>query len=318
MIRQRKPLVVLLICLLLVPALPEPSDAGLFGFLVRAFIGRSVRRAAVGGVWRSLTRSAVRGGLRSMARGAGRRMIRSQARSALQRAEARRLVVHRGQERMRKILSQRAFDIRDQRGRVIGKAALESDVLVFRAQGRRVAFAQWEKNGLHLYRANGQRVARITDQDGRVLVYDERGRYLGQFIEDLVEDQVVEFFVDALGNRHEQLYLGGGYPGLEIPESERHYSYSPAGESVGFSAIREGVLYVYDAEGGELIRGVLEEGLLVLYDAEGEVRGSFRLDGERIVALDESGSEVGYIQDQDGKALYFEAGTSEPSAWVEL
>ena len=219
---------------------------------------------------------------------------------------------------MRRLLSQRAFEIRDLRGRIVGRAVAEGDLLVFRSQGRRIAFAQWERDGLHLYRANGRPVARIVERDQRVLVYGERGRYLGQFIEDVIEDQIVGYFVDALGQRHEQFLLEDGSPGLEVPEKDRYYSYSLDGDPGGFSTIRDGILYVYDDNGAELIRGVLEDQVLVLYDSEGEVQGYFRESGDRILAFDEAGVEIGHIAAAEGGAVHFyESGSTEPSLRVE-
>ncbi len=310
--------VVILIVLLLTPAVPRQAEANPFVWIVRGLAGGSIRRAAVGGVARSFGRSFARSGIRSVARGAGRSMIRSQVRRSLRSAGARRVTAHPGQSRMHKLFGRKSFEIRNARGRVIGRASVEGDRLVFRTESRKVGFAQWEKDGLHVYRASGRRVARITDKDDRILVFDDRNRYLGQFIQDLIEDQIIESFVDAMGEQHDHLVLTGDYPGLEVPERDRHYSYTSDSTATGFSTIRDGILYVYDEEGAELIRGVMEENILVLYDDTGEVRGTFKEDGELIVAYGKNGQRVGHIAIEEDRAVYYEEEEDAPSAWVEL
>lgn len=280
---------------------------------VRA-VFRSVARRAIGGVAR---RSIVRGGFRRLASGGGQRLIRAEVSAAMRKAQARRVSASVGRQRMRKRLGGRTYKIRDRAGRVIGQAAVEDDLLVFRQGSRRLGFAQWEGEDLVLYRSSGRRLVRLKETRGRVMVHDEDNNYLGQFIEEQIQDAVVNYFIDAMGERHQTFVLPEARPGTEIPEDERTYSYDPSGSAIGYSTIRDGILLVFDTDGVELMRGALEEDVLVFYDDEGEKRGEFRQIGDRIVATDEVGAQVGYIVVENDRAVYYDE-SERRSSWVHL
>ncbi len=297
---------------LLLPLVPRQADA--FAWLIRFFIGTEVRGAALGGVARGI----VGNGFRQLAAGGGRALIRAEASAGLRAAAARRVVVHRGQERMLNLFGRRTFRIGGAAGEATGSAVVEGDLLVFRAGTTRIGFAQWESEGLVLYRANGVRVARLVDEAERVVAYDAEGNYLGQFIKEQVEDALKDVFIDALGNRHTEFVVPDPRPGQAIPEAERDYSYAPDGSTLGYSAITDGTLRVFAPDGGELARGVMEHGVLVIYDQMGERRGSFRPEGADILALDADDQVIGAIRQQGGRAVYFEQGKEVARAAVEL
>jgi len=313
---MKKIAIIFLLVTVVFPTAPRQADAWVWGFL-RFFAGVGARRAAVGGIVRS---TVVRSGFRQLARRGGKQLFAGRTNAALRAARARRIYVHRGQERMRRLFSNKPYKIRDAKGKVIGKATVEGETLVFRnAQSRKLGFAQWEEGGLILYRANGKRVARLSDKNHRVIAYNNDNNYLGQFIKEQVEDQIVQFFVDAMGQRHDYFVLPIEQAGKDIPEPQRYYSYDPNGNVVGFSALQDGILYVYDAQGVELMRAVLEENSIVLYDVLGEKRGEFRQEQDKIVAYDEHNKAVGYIVMEESKAVYYECDKpSLPQAWVNF
>ncbi len=302
---------------------PQRAEA-----FITAVLGRMLFRGAIRSLFRATARRAVGGfarrrivstGFRRLASGGGRRLIRSEVSAAMRAAQARRVSASVGRQRMRKLLGTRTFKIRDRAGRVVGQAAAEGDLLVFRQGSRRLGFAQWEADNLVLYRSNGRRLVRLKEARDRVMVYDNENNYLGQFIEEQIQDAVVNYFVDAMGQRHDDFVVPEPRPGLEIPEPERHYSYDDSGSAIGYSAIRDGMLLVFDADGVELMRGILEENVLIFYDENGEKRGEFRQEGDRIVAMDEDGTQIGYIVKEAGRVAYYEHDqVDQPSSWVKL
>lgn len=308
--------VMLLALLMFLPPVPAEANPLLWAF--RVFFGSSVRRAAVGGVARGMLRtgSGVTG-LRRLVAGSGRTLIRREVDDALRIAARRRVVVHRGRERLMQLAGrQTSYVYRAEAGH-LKTAAVEGDVLVFRQGAARLGFAQWEKDGLVLYRSNGQRIARLADESERVLVYDDAGEYIGQFINELIEDQIVQIFVDKLGRRLEKLTL----PASSVPPqpvTARHVAYQADGSEAGYSEIRDGILFVFAPDGAEMARGVLEDDQLIIYDTEGEKLGSFVRHGGAISALDVTGQPVGHLVPEGERVLYYENGAGEPQAWVTI
>lgn len=287
---------------LALPLAPRQAEAWFFGFFARIFFSSGARSAA-GGVARGLAGNAARTGFRQLARGGGRQLIRARARAATRAVRQRAVAAPKGQLRMQRLFGKKPYVKRGANGQITRSATVEGDLLIFREAGRKVGFAQWEKQGLILYRADGRRVARLLESDNRVLAYDNQGNYLGQFIEEVVEDQISRYFVDALGQRHETMSVPP--PKTETsPSQKRFYSHAEDGSITGYSMLVDGMLVICAPDGTELARGVWEESSLVLYDLLGEKQGEFRREGDTIMAYDAKGNNVGYIAEENGQAVF--------------
>lgn len=247
---------------------------------------------------------AARSGFRQLARGGGRQLIRHQAHAATRAARTR--AIPRGQARMQRVFGSRPYQVRGANGQVVRSASVEGDLLVFREAGRKVGFAQWEREGLVLYRADGRRMAKLLESDNRLLAYDNQGNYIGQFIEEMVQDQLTRYFVDSLGQRHATMDLSAlpTTPNTSEATQQRFYSHAEDGSVAGYSMLVDGMLQVFDAAGQQVAYGAWEAQQLVLYDVLGEKLGAFRQEGENIVAYDTQGKRVGHIEQQQGKAVF--------------
>lgn len=303
--------VVLVVVAVTTAAMPRPVDAWIFGLVLRGGIGQSLSRAAVGGVMRASGRGLVRSGFRRLSHGGGGRLISAEARAANQAAHLRRVAMRDGQARMQRLFGNKPYLVRDAGGKVIRSATVEGDTLVFRQGIVRTGYAQWEAEGLVLYRVDGRRVAQLTAQGDRILATDSSGRYLGQFIRDEIGDQIQRYFVDAQGQRHTEMYLPPPSTDDSAPGQERFESYNEDGSLAGWSVLRDGMLFIYDQDGVELGRGVWEGSSLVLYDLMGNRQGAFRREGEDILAFDADDHEVGRIEMNAGRAVYREVPAPE-------
>lgn len=305
--------------------LPRPAEAGWF----LRFFGRSLVRVFTRTTFRSSARISLGAlgrrrlfhrGLRRFPQGGGRKLIQAQTRAALQEARTRRLYVTNARERMRRVFGKSTHVIRDSRGEILAEVAMEKDLLLFRRQGQRLAFAQWERDGLVFYQRGGQRLFRAQEYNDRVMVYGGRDEYVGQFIQEKIEDILVEKFVDRMGRRHDDFDVSHLMPRPRSSRNSFHHAYDPLGDSIGYSVLEDGVIKVYDEAGVELMKGVLEKEALIFYDDLGAERGSFRKEGEIIVAMNSAGRLVGHIELVEGKAMYFEndSEVQEASSWVNL
>ncbi|MDM8545875.1 hypothetical protein QUF61_05240 [Candidatus Venteria ishoeyi] len=292
-------LIALLVSGLSVSLLPRQADAWIFGFFARGFFTTTARVAA-GGV----SRGVVRSGFRQLAKGGGKKILQRRSATLLSKAKTRRVHVHQGQARMQRLFGKKPYTVRNKQGRIISSATVKGDKLIFREAGKQTGFAQWEKNGLMLYRSDGQKLARLHNLDNRLLAYDRDEQYLGQFIKEQIEDQIINYFVDALGNRHDYMPVPQISSGQQLPESERIYGYADDGSISGYSSFKDGILYVYNAKGVELAHVVREADILVVYDLQGEKQGSFKQQADKILAYDANDQLVGYIVDQDGKVVF--------------
>ncbi len=282
------------------PLAPQPAEAWVFGFFVRGLFGVGARSAA-GGVARGMASGAARTGFRQLARGGGQQLLRNQARTATRAARTR--AIPSGQARMQRVFGSRPYQVRSANAQVLRSATVEGDLLVFREAGRKVGFAQWEREGLVLYRADGRRMAKLLESDNRLLAYDNQGNYIGQFVEEIIEEQLTRYFVDSLGQRHATMDLSA-VPAVSQSQQQRFYSYAEDGSVAGYSMLVDGMLQVFDAAGQQVAYGAWEAQQLVLYDVLGDKLGVFRQEGEKIIAYDTQGKRVGHIEQQHGKAVF--------------
>ena len=288
---------------LVLPLAPGRADAWVFALFARA-LGSGVARAVSSGAIRVLGRNAVRSGFRHLARGAGRRLIRTRVTRAMRQVGRRRVAFSQGRSRMLQLFGKKPLVRRGARGQVLRSAVVEGDELVFREGARKLGFAQWENEGLALYAVDGRRLARLKPTDGRIMAYDTAGKYLGQFVEQVVNKGVERFFVDAQGRRMESMPVTVGAKGDDVSDSKRFESYDEQGRLAGYSRLEDGMLAIYDATCGKLGYGAWEGDSLVVYDVVGNKQGEFRKRGDVIVAFDDQGKETGRIVTEQGRAVF--------------
>jgi hypothetical protein len=106
-----------------------------------------------------------------------------------------------------------------------------------------------------------------------------------------------------MGKRHSHMPVPQ-ISAAHVPEQNRLYAYDEAGKKAGFSYFEDGVLIVFNVNGGILAKVIKEDNQLVVYDAEGEQQGYFEQKDGAIAAYNMSGKLIGNIVTRDGKAVF--------------
>lgn len=159
---------------------------------------------------------------------------------------------------IQEIFGKKRYEVKDKSGKAIGSAKVENDILMLRNNGNRIlGYAQIENEGITLYAGDGKFISRFVKKGDRVVSYNEKGDYVGQIIDEIVEDQVKSYFVDRFGNK---------YDGIPLTLDDN--------TSIEFNdkntRIVNNTLEIYNNNDEKVLYGKYENNKIILYNLQNE------------------------------------------------
>lgn len=154
----------------------------------------------------------------------------------------------------------RRYNILGKKGRVVGTAQIETDVMVLRnTQGQALGYIQAENKALTVYDSSGSRVITFKKKNDRVVAYNKDEDYLGQIIENMVEDKIKSYFIDKQGMKHDH---------IPVEFSSEH---KPIMITDKNTRIFNGKLEIFDTNNTLVMYGIYKDNNILIYNLNNNI-----------------------------------------------